>query len=537
MQSGAWSKGTNKAVSSAPPPGGMQASGSNNSGGRGGGRYNSNNNSGGGRGNANRRRRDGGGNNSNNYDGSNRSGGRGGRGRGGRNNNNNQNNQNNRRNNQSGGRGRGGRGNNNNQNDERITIKDVQLLNDTGMGTTMAQQKVIRISAREFVRQRLQYVEPCKDFEPHAACHWTDPERIPIIQALCSKVMELGDVSKSNSKNNNAKHDTAPALEDCKPLEVNEEKRWKSKAMTRKSSLIDDTPEPPETTEEIVGKALLILNKISWTTLDRLTVQFLETTNLEENAEVRKTIIDLLVHKAQIEPHFGPMYAQLCTIISRDLKIFKKELLEQCQHEFDVDTAHKIEAATKDITDPEEINYHSTLIRKAYIGHMKFLGELYLRNVVKLSVMMYCLDELLKDEEHEESLECFAHLMTTMGEKLDGHAAQNNKAFDWQKVKDLRQSTKISNRIKFLLQDLLELRERGTKESDGMLLLWCLDVFLTPLFLLVAKQVGLNAAKSRLPRQLPIFTRKLHKRNKPRTLVAALLIMLVYGARPVWPMR
>jgi translation initiation factor 4G len=92
---------------------------------------------------------------------------------------------------------------------------------------------------------------------------------------------------------------------------------------------------------------------------------------------------------------------------------------------------------------------------------MKFLGELYLRDVVKLAIMMYCLDELLKDEEHEESLECFAHLMTTMGEKLDRHATQNNKNFNWQQVVDLRNSTKISNRIKFLLQDLLDLRDRG----------------------------------------------------------------------------
>ena len=95
----------------------------------------------------------------------------------------------------------------------------------------------------------------------------------------------------------------------------------------------------------------------------------------------------------------------------------------------------------------------------AYVGHIKFLGELYKRDVVKLAIMMYCLDELLKDEEDEENLECFAHLMTTMGEKLDGHAKQNNKPFDWDKVVSLRNSSKISNRIKFLLQDLLDLKD------------------------------------------------------------------------------
>jgi translation initiation factor 4G len=101
------------------------------------------------------------------------------------------------------------------------------------------------------------------------------------------------------------------------------------------------------------------------------------------------------------------------------------------------------------------------LIRKSYVGHIKFLGELYKRDVVKLAVMMYCLDELLKDEEDEENIECFAHLMTTMGEKLDVHAKQNKKPFGWDKVVSLRKSQKISNRIRFLLQDLLELKNNG----------------------------------------------------------------------------
>lgn len=461
----------------APPPGGMQTTsstfgGRNNAGSR--GRFSNSNNS-----NNNSNSNSNMGGRHDNYSGRGR-GGSGGRGRGGGSGNvgGGGSGGGNRHHHHNNGRGRGGGrgGGRNHQNDnnngpppDRITIKDVQLLEETGLGQTPSQQKVIRINAREFVRQRLQYVEPCTNFQPHQQCQWTDENRIAEIQALCSRVMELGDVSKdrsgNNAKNNNktSKHDTAPALEDCKPLEVNEEKRWKSKAMARKSTLVDESVAPPETTEEIVAKALLILNKVSWTTLDRLTAQFVDTTNLIENEPVRKEIIRLLVEKAQIEPHFGPMYAQICAIIAKQVKTFKKELLAVCQKEFEIDLDQKIQNATQGMTDPDEIEYHSTLIRKAYIGHMKFLGELYLRDVVKLSIMMYCLDELLKDKEHEDSLECFAQLMTTMGEKLDTHSKQNKKQFDWQQVIDLRHSTKLPNRTKFLLQDLLELRERGTR--------------------------------------------------------------------------
>lgn len=307
-------------------------------------------------------------------------------------------------------------------------------------------------------------------FQPHPECKWTDENRTEIIYQSSMKVMELGDVTKTHrakSKNN----ETAPPIEDCKPLEVNEETRWKSKAMKNSTSAanlaagikeeeVDDSP------EAVANKALLILNKISWTTMDKLTKRLVDETNLIENQEIRKSIIATLISKAQSEQHFGPMYAQLCSIISKEFKPFKKELLEQCQGEFETDTAEKIAIATQPTgdtpLDQEEIEYRSMLIRRAYVGHIKFLGELYLRDVVKLSVMTYCLEELLKDETNEENLECFAHLMTTMGEKLVGHSKKkNSKPFDWEPVMLLSKSSKISNRIKFLLQDLLELKDRG----------------------------------------------------------------------------
>jgi hypothetical protein len=49
---------------------------------------------------------------------------------------------------------------------------------------------------------------------------------------------------------------------------------------------------------------------------------------------------------------------------------------------------------------------------------------------------------------------------------LDGHAKQVGKPFDWTKVYALRTSTKISNRIQFLLQDLLDLKQAGKKEEE-----------------------------------------------------------------------
>ena len=363
------------------------------------------------------------------------------------------------------GGGSGGGGGNNVQ---RVIIKNVELIESTGMGETPAQQAVTRIPARILLNMRLKFIEPPEEpglFTPHLACHWTAENRLAELLALSQRAIELGDVSKKSPPI----HETAPPLEECKPLQVNEETRWKPKLMKEASTVgaVDgeetNQQSEEETTEQVVAKALLILNKVSWTTLEKLTIQFMEDTKLAEDEMVRKAIIDMLVHKANTEPHFGPMYAQLCATIAKQVKPFKKELLSQCQKEFEVDTAHKIAKAIEGVDDPDEQNYRAQLIRKAYIGHMKFLGELYKRDVVKLAIMMYCLDELLKEEENEENLECFVSLMTTMGEKLDDHAKQNNKPFDWGKVNLLSTSSKISNRIRYLLQDLLDLKERGKR--------------------------------------------------------------------------
>lgn len=476
--SGAWSKGTNKAVVNAPSGGRVGGDGSGRSNNNNNRRNHNNNNSGdggdggdfSGRGGRGRGRGGGRGRGRGSYD-NNNNGGRGGRGRG-RNNYDN-NNKNARRGNQ----------NNNGSIHQRIVIKDVQLLEVTGTGGTPAQKAVKRISAKILIMARTKYLEaPGADangvelFQPHTECRWTDDDRAEIINQSSMKVMELGDVSKNpNAKSKNNK-DTAPPLEECKPLVVNEETRWKSKAMKKSpsSANLETTDKDEESNAKAVAnKALLILNKISWTTMDRLTKQLVDETKLVENEEVKKELISTLIGKAQTEQHFGPMYAQLCSIISKEFKPFKKDLLEQCQGEFETDTAEKIAVATKTTDgtpmDNEEVQYHSMLIRKAYVGHIKFLGELYLRDVVKLSVMTYCLDELLKDESSEENLECFVHLMTTMGEKLVGHSKKkNNKPFDWGHVLMLSKSANISNRIKFMFEGLLELKDRGWVQRRKM---------------------------------------------------------------------
>jgi translation initiation factor 4G len=103
---------------------------------------------------------------------------------------------------------------------------------------------------------------------------------------------------------------------------------------------------------------------------------------------------------------------------------------------------------------------------------MQFIGELYKNKVIKGAIMISCLERLFKHTD-EEKIECFAKLMTTIGERLHAHEDEPEMHSLWDQVYSMagRRPPKgkgmkdgpdaPSARIKFLLQDLIELKESG----------------------------------------------------------------------------
>jgi len=216
--------------------------------------------------------------------------------------------------------------------------------------------------------------------------------------------------------------------------------------------------------------------------------------------------IELIVNKAQDEPHFAAMYSALCQKLSRSKidfedcnnkkgKVFKKMLLEQCQKEFEQDIATKVANASGGIEDEDERAYYADIVKKHYLGHMRFIGELYKGDLISTKIMIHCLPALLegdvstlkefkenrnksniRDEVDEEKVECFSKLMTTIGFSLERQCEIRNfgkvNAFQtlsecWNIVEAMaglkpeKNGPHVSNRIKFMLLDLIELKKNG----------------------------------------------------------------------------
>ncbi|KAL3801494.1 hypothetical protein HJC23_000932 [Cyclotella cryptica] len=386
----------------------------------------------------------------------------------------------------------------------------IELL-APGDGKTDSEKAVRRVGAGALLAMRLSFLAPPASWEetgkPPAECLWDTPTRIAEIEEASKTPRAGGDVvfppkgSKrggTGGKGGKHQNETAPPIEDCKPIEINEETRWKAKVFEGK----DGSAEKAESKDEIIRKALLILNKLSLTKFDKLSDDFINC-GIGRDIECLTEAVSLIVNKAQEEQHFSSMYAGLCLKLAnthfegiddgnKKGKRFKKILLDRCQTEFETETSVKIEAATKDVTGKEEYEYHSNLIKKHYLGHMRFIGELYKGDLISIKIMLCCLPQLLRGDEpskeniengkdssgklDEEKVECFAKLMTVIGSSLEKQSeamknvgktdAADSLAECWKTVEELagKQTAggpQVSNRIKFMLQDLLEMKQNG----------------------------------------------------------------------------
>lgn len=323
-------------------------------------------------------------------------------------------------------------------------------------------------------------------------CRWISETRVQEIDAMASKSRLGGDVS-GGANRKKKKEDTAPALEDCKPLEVNNETRWKAHVFQPEGGGDGEEEKEVESDQVIIKKGLLILNKLSLTKFDKLSDMFIDT-GIGRNEQCLAGAIELIVKKAQDEPHFAAMYAALCLKLSRTRmdfeeevvndgkgkskkKTFKKLLLTECQKEFETDTNYKIEKAIEGVEDEEERQLKKGMVKKHYLGHMRFIGELYKGDLISIKIMLMVLPQLLEGNDDngavdEEKVECFAKLMTVIGLILEqqsvglrdigkSDAFEKLQAF-WDTVEEFAgKAAAVSNRIKFMLQDLLEMRNNG----------------------------------------------------------------------------
>ncbi|KAL1116881.1 hypothetical protein AAG570_005350 [Ranatra chinensis] len=304
--------------------------------------------------------------------------------------------------------------------------------------------------------------------------------------------------NRASSMKKGGLHMSSSLKDDIKLRET--ENAWKPTRMNPNNNAAQQSEEEAKT-EALYKKVRGILNKLTPEKFGTLVsqVQALPIDSYER----LNGVMDLVFEKAVDEPSFSKAYADMCRVIGRIQVLdnsavanaptedgnasqpkqqfvhFRKLLINRCQSEFEKNKVAELDVekrmaeikATKDKDKRKELQLlfeeEERKIRVRSVGLVRFIGELYKLQMLTPNIMHNCVKQLISKID-EESLECLCKLLMTIGKDLEKQS-QENQAHDrdWNnyfnkmaKLSVKREDSKVSSRVRFMLQDVIELREK-----------------------------------------------------------------------------
>ncbi|XP_012530181.1 eukaryotic translation initiation factor 4 gamma 3 isoform X2 [Monomorium pharaonis] len=281
------------------------------------------------------------------------------------------------------------------------------------------------------------------------------------------------DRGKPKPNKPNVIHVSLSLREDVKLRET--ENAWKPTRL-KQASLTEEEAK----TEVLYKKVRSVLNKLTPQKFDTLVEQ---VRHLPIDTQERlQGVINLVFEKAVDEPSFSVEYALLCKQLAlmevagsdtQDSSIsFKKLIITRCQKEFEKNPIDDVARNRKlkeidECNDPERkkelqlaLEEEERRIRIKSVGNIRFIGELYKQQILTTKIMHRCIRHLLEQND-EDNLECLCKLLTTIGKDLElkGPAEEMQEYFNkMQEIVARKGQSKISSRIRFMLQDVIDLR-------------------------------------------------------------------------------
>ncbi|KAI9365588.1 hypothetical protein BD770DRAFT_468441 [Pilaira anomala] len=238
--------------------------------------------------------------------------------------------------------------------------------------------------------------------------------------------------------------------------------------------------------ELIVRKVNALLNKLTMEKFDSIATQIFEYAKQsakETNGRSLRTVMKLTFEKACDEPAFATMWAKLCRSMydsmtdeikdtsilneanepSSGVLLFRKYLFNRCQVEFEKGwkvNMPKIEDVDGMLT---EEYYIAAKAKRQGLGLIQFIGELFKLDMLSERIMYSCVIRLCNNAATagDEEAESLCKLLTTIGKSLDSKP----KTSKWLGVimdrmgNEMIESPNLSSRIKFMIQNLLDLRK------------------------------------------------------------------------------
>ncbi|XP_076141528.1 uncharacterized protein LOC143124086 isoform X3 [Alosa pseudoharengus] len=192
-------------------------------------------------------------------------------------------------------------------------------------------------------------------------------------------------------------------------------------------------------------------------------------------------MVEMVLERAVTEPKFSEAYAHICRCLM-GLKVpmehepgrtvnFRKLLLNRCQEEFerglDVEILEKKKIELKIYACigmdqqkrlKEELEEIQEQVQKRSVAVVKFIGELFRVEMVAESIIHECITKLLK-RGTEESLGDLCVLLSVTGKDLDHETTTPCMDLYFNQMEKMVKERQTSNRVRFMLQDVVDLRQ------------------------------------------------------------------------------
>ncbi|EDV43946.2 LOW QUALITY PROTEIN: uncharacterized protein Dana_GF18734 [Drosophila ananassae] len=306
-----------------------------------------------------------------------------------------------------------------------------------------------------------------------------------------------GGLSNSNQRHMDIIRVQLSLKEEIKLSEC--ENAWQPETLRRMSMATGQDED--NDVEGVIKKVRGILNKL---TPDNFEVLLKEMSSIKMDNEAKMTNVMLLIFEKTIsEPNFAPTYARFCKVLFHEIKaenksLFTSSLITRIQHEFESNVNDANAKAKKLQPTMDRINQCTDAAKKAELrsemedleyqfrrrawGTVRFIGELFKLQSLTSDRVLNCVESLL---EHgcEEKLEYMCKLLTTVGHLLEAALPEQYLLRDriekiFRRIQDIvnrsrgtshRQQAhiKISSRVRFMMQDVLDLRLRNWDQPAG----------------------------------------------------------------------
>ena len=261
--------------------------------------------------------------------------------------------------------------------------------------------------------------------------------------------------------------------------------RWTSWSLNQKFGF---QQHPDHDSPVVVGlKVRGLPNKLHVANFDSISDQIITWANKSERERDGRTLIQvirLVFEKALDEEMWSRTYGRLCRKMMEQIspkvqdesiknaegkpiaggQLFRKYLINRCQEAFERgwevtgDATKPVENKSEDGTTCGHVLYSDEYcaLRKTKwrgLGHMKFLAELFMLQMLTQRIMHECVKKLLDNigNQSEEEISSLCILLSAAGHVLDTNKARAHMDVYFSRMKDLARNENVNSRMKILL--------------------------------------------------------------------------------------